>query len=162
MTEIFVEPEPGTNADSTIRVPTVPLVGAAVVVALVFTLAIRARMSGAGASREPLSVPVDQRAIRFVPEGDGSLAVYDATSGQVSIRLAAGTNGFIFGMLRGIEYRRNVAHTDPSTPLALTRWRDGRITLDDPATGMHVVANSFGSTQLASFEQLFTPEPAAR
>jgi putative photosynthetic complex assembly protein len=160
MTEIFIEPEPGSSPDSVIRVTRGPLIGAGLMIALAFGVAITARRTGAGASREPLSVPVDQRAIRFVPEADGRLAVYDASSGTLTLRLTSQGNGFIFGMLRGMQHRRVVAHTDSMTPFALTRWRDGRITLDDPATGMHVAVNSFGPTQVASFEQLFTPSGA--
>jgi putative photosynthetic complex assembly protein len=157
MTEIFVEPEPGTPADSTIRVPRGPLIGAGVMILLTFAVAITARRTGVGASHEPLSVPVDQRSIRFVPDSGGALKVYDALTGRLALRLEPDRNGFIFGMLRGMQYRRSVAHTDSLTPFALTRWRDGHITLDDPATGMHVAVNSFGHTQVASFEQLFTP-----
>lgn len=155
MTEIFVEPEPGTSPDSTIRVPKGPLYGAAAVIALVFTLAIIARATGVGAAREPVSAPVEQRFIRFVSDSNGGMMVYDAATNQMTTYLAPGTNGFIFGMLRGMEHRRVVAGTDPATPYRLARGADGHITLDDPATGMHVAVNSFGPTQVASVEQLF-------
>lgn len=155
MTEIFVEPEPGTSPDSTIRVPKGPLYGAAAVIALVFTLAITARTTGLGASREPVSPPVEQRDIRFLSDSGGGLQVYDAATGEMAAYLPAGSNGFIFGMLRGMQQRRAVAGTDPATPYHLARGADGHITLDDPATGMHVAVNSFGPTQIASVGQLF-------
>ncbi len=160
MTRIYVEPEPGTASDGTIHVPRGPLIAAAALVVLVFGLAITARTTGRGAAREPVALPAVERSIRFVPTSEGQLTVYDAASGQPVIQLAPEGNGFLFGALRGLAYKRTVAQADPSAPYRLTRWQDGRITLDDPLTSMHISVNSFGPTQIASFEQLFTP-PAA-
>lgn len=156
MTEIFVEAEPGTSGDPTFHVPRVPLYSAVALAGFTFLLAIGARRYGIGSAPEPISVPVEERAIRFLPQDDGSLAVLDVNSGVEVVRLRSeGGNGFLFGAKRGIDYKRNLAHVDPETPFALTRWQNGRITLDDPATGMHIAVNSFGPTQVASFEQLF-------
>jgi len=155
MAEIFVEPEPGTPADSTIHVPRGPLIGAALLVALVFGVAIQARMSGKTASEEPVTAVAQQREVRFEMQGDGTLSVYDVGQGREIARLASEKNGFIFGMLRGINQKRAVAHTDSTTPFRITRWQDGRMTLDDPSTGMHIAVSSFGPTQVESFQQLF-------
>jgi len=155
MAEIFVEPEPGTPADSTIHVPRGPLIGAFLLVALVFGVAIQARVSGKTASEEPVTAVAQQREVRFDPQEDGTLAVVDVDQNREITRLHSDKNGFIFGMLRGIKQKRDVAHTDSMTPLRITRWQDGRMTLDDPATGMHIAVSSFGPTQIASFQQLF-------
>lgn len=155
MAEIFVEPEPGTAADSTIHVPRGPLIGAFLLVTLVFGVAIQARMTGRTASEEPVTPVAQQREVRFEVQGDGTLSVYDVGQGREITRLSSDKNGFIFGMLRGIKQKRDVAHTDTATPLRITRWQDGRMTLDDPSTGMHVAVSSFGPTQIASFQQLF-------
>ncbi|MBP6671165.1 MAG: hypothetical protein KA180_17045 [Gemmatimonadales bacterium] len=160
MTQIFVEPEPGTAGDGTLHVPRGPLIAAGVLMALVFGIAITARLSGRGAALEPAPQPVEERAIRFVEETGGDLSVYDAETGREVIRLQAGTNGFIFGALRGLTYKRTVAQADLSTPFRLVRGQDGRITLDDPLTGMHIAVNSFGPSQVASFELLFRPASA--
>jgi hypothetical protein len=37
----------------------------------------------------------------------------------------------------------------------LTRWSDGRLTLDDSVTRMHVAVSAFGPTQVESFERVF-------
>ena len=155
MAEIFVEPEPGTPADSTIRVPRGPLIGAFLLVALVFGVAIQAKLSGRTASEEPVTAVAQQREVRFDLQPDGTLAVFDVGQQREITRLHSDGNGFIFGMLRGIKQKRDVAHTDPATPFRITRWQDGRMTLDDPSTGMHVAVSSFGPTQVASFRQLF-------
>jgi putative photosynthetic complex assembly protein len=162
MNEIIFEEEPGASGAPSFHMPLIPLIGAGLLVALAATVAVTARYSGRGASREAVSIAVDQRSIRFVPEADGSLSVVDVPTGQVAIRLESKNNGFIFGMLRGAAHKRHVAHIDSLVPYALTRWRDGQVTLDDPTTGMHVAINSFGPTQIASFEQLFGRPPAVK
>lgn len=136
-------------------VPKGALIAAGTVITLAFALALGGRYLGLGRSPEPLSIPVEERALRFTPLGADSFEVHDATSGKLVARLAPDGNGFIVGTLHGATHKRKVAHIDPATPYALTRWQDGRITFDDPATGMHVAVNSFGPTQVASFEQLF-------
>ena len=158
MTEIFVEPEPGTSPDSTIRVPKGPLIGAAALALLAYSIAVSARVFGIGAAPEPVSVPIEERAIRFTAQEDGSLAVLDVNTGRGIVRLTQNGNGFLFGALRGISYKRSIARVSAETPFALTRWQNGKITLDDPATGMHIAVNSFGPTQVESFERLFAVE----
>lgn len=155
MAQIFVEPEPGTPANSTIAVPRGPLFGAAVLVVLVFGVAIAARVSGHTASEAPVSAVVQRRSLRLELQPDGMLSVYDAVENRQVARLDPAKNGFLFGMLRGIQQKRNVAKTDPATPVQVTLWQDGRMTLDDVSTGMHVAVNSFGPTQIESFSQLF-------
>jgi putative photosynthetic complex assembly protein len=160
VTEIFVEPEPGTSADATIKVPKAPLIGALVLALLAYSIAISARVFGVGAAAEPVSVPIEERSIRFTTEKDGRLTVLDVNTGRDIVHLTQDGNGFLFGALRGIEYKRGIAKVSPETPFALTRWQTGKITLDDPTTGMHIAVNSFGPTQVASFEQLFAEETA--
>jgi putative photosynthetic complex assembly protein len=153
--QIFVEPEPGTPANSTIAVPRGPLIGAALLIVLVFGVAIAARVSGHTASEEPASAIAQRRSLRLELEPDGLLSVYDVQQNRQVARLDPAKNGFLFGMLRGIQQKRTVAQTDPATPFQVTLWQDGRMTLDDSTTGMHVAVNSFGPTQVASFSQLF-------
>lgn len=162
MTEVFVEPEPGTSDDPTLRVPRAPLIAAAVLALFAYGIAISAKVFGVGAAAEPVSVPIEERAIRFTTQTDGSMQVVDVNTGLNVVRLTSeGGNGFMFGALRGIAYKRSIAKVAPETPFALTRWQNGKITLDDPATGMHIAVNSFGPTQVASFERLFSVERAA-
>lgn len=136
-------------------VPRGALIAAGSIISLAFALALGGKYLGWGRAPEPLSIAVEERSLRFSALGADSLAVYDALSGRLVVKLAQANNGFIFGTLRGALHRRAVAHIAPTTPYALTRWQDGRITFDDPSTGLHVAVNSFGPTQVASFEQLF-------
>ncbi len=136
-------------------VPRGPLIAAGTIISLAFALALGGRYLGLGRASEPMSIAVEERSLRFTALGADSFEVHDAQTGRLVARLAPDGNGFIVGTLHGATHKRNVAHVDPATPYALTRWQDGRITFDDPSTGMHVAVNSFGPTQVASFERLF-------
>lgn len=160
MTEVFVEPGPGESGDPTIRVPRVPLIGAGILVLIVFALAISAQRYGTGAAKEGGGTVVERRMLAFSAAQDGGMNIDDIERRVRVAHLLPDKNGFLFGMMRGIEYKRRVARADLSAPFEVTRWSDGRLTLDDRASGMHVTVNSFGPTQVASFEQLFAKDAA--
>lgn len=160
MTEVFVEPELGTSEDATIQVPRGPLIGAGILVALVFVLAISAQRYGLGAAKEGSTDVAERRTLTFTRTVDGGMDIDDIGTHVRVAHLMPDHNGFIFGMMRGIEYKRTVAHRELNAPFELTRWSDGRVTLDDKASGMHITVNSFGATQLESFEPLFTQHAA--
>jgi putative photosynthetic complex assembly protein len=42
----------------------------------------------------------------------------------------------------------------PEMPFRLTLWHDGRLVLDDPATGRHVDLRAFGTTNRNAFARL--------
>ena len=42
----------------------------------------------------------------------------------------------------------------PVRPFRLTRWSDGRLSLDDPATGRRIELDAFGPTNTAVFAHL--------
>lgn len=160
MAHIVFEPEPGArDAMPQIRVPRGPLLGALAVVTVAFGAALAARVTGAGATREGEAagrpaVAVERRVLRFADAPDGAVLVYDAPTNALAVRLPPGGDGFLRGTLRAMTRERMLARIGHEPPFVLTRWSDGRLTLDDAATRMHVAVTSFGPTQVASFEQL--------
>ena len=68
--------------------------------------------------------------------------------------LAPGTNGFVRGVLRGLVRERRADRVGPQPPFRLTRWADGRLSLDDPSTGRHVDLEVFGPTNSGAFAQI--------
>ena len=162
MANIVFEPEPGAkDAMPQIRVPRGPLLGALAVVTVAFGAAVAGRFTGAGATHEGVSagpsaaaVALDRRVLRFADAPDGAVLVYDAPTNALAVRLAPGGDGFLRGTLRAMTRERMLARIGQGPPFVLTRWSDGRLTLDDSATRMHVAVTSFGPTQVASFEQL--------
>jgi putative photosynthetic complex assembly protein len=68
--------------------------------------------------------------------------------------LQPGTNGFVRGVLRGLVRERRAERIGPAPPFRLTRWADGRLSLDDPSTGRHVDIEVFGPTNAGAFADI--------
>jgi putative photosynthetic complex assembly protein len=162
MANIVFEPEPGAkDAMPQIRVPRGPLLGALAVVTVAFGAAVAGRFTGAGATHEGVTAGPSARPWRSTGACCASptrrtarVLVYDAPTNALALRLPPGGDGFLRGTLRAMTRERMLARIGQEPPFVLTRWSDGRLTLDDSATQMHVAVTSFGPTQIASFEQL--------
>lgn len=143
------------------KVPRGALVGAACLIALTIGLAAVAR-----GAREPEvasssadSVTVE---LRFVDRPDGSVAVVDAESGDQVMTVAAQSNGFVRGVLRGMFRTRKLEELDRAAAFRLTRAADGALVLDDPLSGRVVDLRSFGTTNYQAFATMFDAGLASR
>ena len=67
-----------------------------------------------------------------------------------------GTNGFVRGTLRALARGRRQADLGRDIPFRLAAWRDGRVVLQDTATGQEVQLNAFGDTNKDVFLRLLT------
>jgi putative photosynthetic complex assembly protein len=67
-----------------------------------------------------------------------------------------GTNGFVRGTLRALARGRRQADLGRDIPFRLAAWRDGRVMLQDTATGREVELNAFGDTNKDVFLRLLT------
>ena len=134
--------------------PRAPLVGLFAVVGLSLVLAATGRMTNIGATPVAGTV-VAARDLRFADGADGSVVVTDARDGA-PVQVLTGENGFIRGTLRGLARTRKSEGIGPEGAFHLAAWDDGRLTLDDPATGRHIELEAFGSTNTAVFGQLLT------
>lgn len=137
--------------------PRTALVGAAALLSISIALVLAARMSGRGLTQLAPSRPLVVRELRFQDARDGSVLVTEVDARQVA-RLAPGTNGFVRGVMRGFARERHLAGAAPDLPFRLTHWADGRLSLDDPATGRHVDLEAFGPTNSAAFAHLMTQQ----
>jgi putative photosynthetic complex assembly protein len=158
MSQIVFEPEPGSqDAMPQIRVPRGPLLGALAVVLVAAAAAVAARTTGVGATHEAsyAGAAVTRVAVRFADASDGGILVYDGATGTLAGHVPPGGDGFLRGALRAMARGRMLAQVGPERPFVLTRWSDGRLTLDDSVTRMHVAVSAFGPTQVASFERVF-------
>lgn len=91
---------------------------------------------------------------------DGSITVIQAGTGLVVDTLAPATNGFLRALLQGlVRERRREDVGSPATPFRLTRWSDGRLTIDDIATGRLIELEAFGTTNEAAFARLLDLSP---
>lgn len=95
--------------------------------------------------------PVAQRLIRIADGADGAMLVTDARTGQVIEELAAGSEGFLRGAMRGIVRDRVRAGFGAEPPFRLSAWPDGRLTLEDGATGHIMELRAFGQANAEAF-----------
>lgn len=130
------------------------LAGAAALLALSLGLVGIARITGYQPAKPPASAAVDRRDLRFVDRADGAVLIYAGADDRLVDTLAPGTNGFVRGVLRGLVRERRADHVGAEPPFRLTRWADGRLSLDDPSTGRHVDLEVFGPTNAGAFAQI--------
>ena len=124
--------------------------GALVLVSLAGVSAIR--LSGIDI-HAPDAAAVVTRELRFEDRADGSIAVIDAKDSQL-VTSIVGQNGFVRGTLRGLARERRRSGLGAEQPFQLIGRADGRLTLQDPATGRSVDLESFGPVNAAEFARL--------
>jgi putative photosynthetic complex assembly protein len=143
-----------TDDHHTINVPRGPLLGASALVLLVVLAVATVRLTGVGAVKVPDASAISIRDLRFEDRPDGSIVVLEAADRRLVDTVAPGTNGFLRSTLRGLarERKRQGIGAEPS--FRLIGRADGRLTLEDPATGRRVDLESFGPTNAAVFARL--------
>jgi putative photosynthetic complex assembly protein len=142
-------------------VPRGALLGAAGLVAISLLSVAAARIVGTP-SMIPSSSVVTAADLRFEDRADGGVNVFEGASAQPSHVITPGTNAFVRATVRGLAQQRKREGLGGETPFRLTAWTDGRLTLDDPATGRHVELVAFGRTNSGAFARLLTAEDAPR
>jgi putative photosynthetic complex assembly protein len=145
------------------RFPRAPLLGAATLVGFALLAVGTARLMHWNATPLPAAQVVQVLHLSFHDRGDGAVEVLDGARHNALVQvLAPGTDNFIRGILRAVGRGRHVAGVGGEAPLSLTRWSDGRLTLDDPQTGEHLNLEVFGTTNAQSFAKLFAAAAAAQ
>jgi putative photosynthetic complex assembly protein len=142
--------------DTTAResLPRGALIGAGALVLSSLLIVSVARITGYRPAQPPLSAVVASHDLRFEDRADGAVLIYSDASNQLVDTLAPGTNGFVRGVLRGLVRERRADHIGPLPPFRLTRWANGRLSLDDPSTGRHVDLEVFGPTNAGAFADI--------
>ncbi len=137
-----------------INLPRGPLLGAGALILLALLAVATVRLTGVGAVKVPDAPAVSVRDLRFEDRPDGSIVVLEAADRHLVNTVQPGTNGFLRSTLRGLarERKRQGIGAEPS--FRLIGRADGRLTLEDPATGRRVDLESFGPTNAAVFAQL--------
>jgi putative photosynthetic complex assembly protein len=143
-------------------VPRGPLLAVAAIVAASVLAVAAVRLTGVGASPLPAEPPVAVRDFRFEDRPDGSIAVLDAIGGHSALHVEPGTNGFLRSTMRGLARERKRSGIAADIPFRLTAHADGRLTLEDPATGRRIDLGSFGPANSAVFARLMSSPAALR
>lgn len=108
-----------------------------------------------GARAPDVTVPVRaERVFHAADRIDGGVVLTDAASGREVLVVAPGEDGFLRGTLRGLARDRRLRDLGPDAPFRLIAWSDGRMTLDDTATGRRLDLLAFGQTQVEAFARL--------
>ncbi len=115
-------------------------------------LATYASVTGAPLAGVPQAAEVlDSRT--FVLESDGVAARAVAPGGEV---LLDTDNGAFIAVVGDALRRERVVHkTQGNPPVTLSRLENGRLVLDDPATGWSAEMTSFGAGNARHWEALF-------
>ena len=86
---------------------------------------------------------------------DSSIAVMRASDHTLVDVVPPASNGFLRVLLAGlVRERRREGLGAPSIPFHLTRWSDGRLTIDDTATHRLIELQAFGPSNAGAFERL--------
>jgi putative photosynthetic complex assembly protein len=131
------------------------LLGAAALIALTVIGATTARLTGVGKTPELSARAVQTLSLRFDDQANGSVVVHQAGDQAIIYTIAPETNGFMRATLRGLAQERLRSGIGEATPFLLTRWSDGRMSLDDATTGRSVALDAFGETNAGAFAKLF-------
>jgi len=102
------------------------------------------------------------REFRFDDRPDGGIVVIDARANRVVESVDPGTNGFLRGTLRGLARERHRRDIGPEQPFRLVGHADGRLILEDPASGRRVDLGSFGPTNAAVFARIMASPQSPR
>jgi putative photosynthetic complex assembly protein len=97
---------------------------------------------------------VEQRDLRFSDGAGGIVYVWDTSDDALLISLQPGSENFIRGVLRSMARERRSRELDRETPFRIARHSDGRLTLDDLATGQRINLKAFGPTNQGAFARL--------
>jgi putative photosynthetic complex assembly protein len=144
------------NHDHHAPVPRGPLLAIGALVLATVVGAGLSRLSGLGTLRMPEAAAVQVRELRFDDRADGSVAIRDAGSDRLVATVAPGSGGFLRGTMRGLVRERKRQGIGDDVAFRLVGHADGRLTLEDPATGRQIDIGSFGPTNGAVFAQLMT------
>lgn len=128
------------------------LIGAAGLIGFALLVVSLARITGLGDYKEPPPPTVTTLELRFEDRADGAILVYEGRTDRVVDLVSPGTGGFIRGVLRALaRERRGQGDQEESTPFLLRRHVDGRVTLEDTATGRLIDLKAFGPTNQEAF-----------
>jgi putative photosynthetic complex assembly protein len=104
---------------------------------------------------------VAARDLAFKDLSNGGIAVTDASTGQSIAIVPPKTGGFLRGVMRGLVHDHRRYDDATGYAFRLTRWADGRLSIEDPGTHEHFELEAFGSTNEKVFADFLGTTPGA-
>ena len=132
------------------RFPRLPLYTAIVMVGFVLALALFGRLTDIGTVRAEFGEPVAIRDF-VIHKASGTAKVVDVRTGELIAEF--NNEGFVFGVIRGMERIRLTREIANDQPYRLIKWQNGWVSLSDTVTGERVYLNAFGPDNVAAFER---------
>jgi len=139
--------------------PRAALVGAGLLLGTTLFVATLVRLTGIDIRSMPAPAASVSRELRFTDQLDGSVLVTDATRGTTVTTLLPGTNGFLRATMRNLAHERRREGLGPQAPFRLFASAEGRLILEDPATGRQIELEAFGPTNAGAFARLLGDSP---
>jgi putative photosynthetic complex assembly protein len=144
--------------------PRGPLIGAGLLVAVSLASVTAARVGllpgpERAAAVAVAAAPTATRDLRFADREDGAVLVQTVGGGAPMV-IDPGSGGFVRGVVRGLARERRARGVGQDPAFRLTEWSDGRLTLEDPATGRRLSLDGFGPTNRQAFIDLLRGGPA--
>lgn len=143
-------------------VPRGPLLAAGSLAVIALIAAAVVRLTGIGATAHTEAPITQERALRFADRTDGGVDVLDAASGRSVAVLEPGEGGFVRVTLRSLARDRKRQGIGAQPVFLLQTTADGRLTLEDSATGQRIDLKAFGPTNAGAFARLMSETTAAR
>lgn len=143
-------------------VPRGPLLAAGSLAVMALIAAAAVRLTGVGATAHAEAPITQERALRFADRTDGGVDVLDAASGRSVAVLEPGEGGFVRVTLRSLARDRKRQGIGAQPVFLLQTTADGRLTLEDSATGQRIDLKAFGPTNAGAFARLMSETTAAR
>jgi putative photosynthetic complex assembly protein len=130
----------------------------AATVALVGTAQISKVISPPAHKAEPAVEDIaETRTVRFTEKNGEAVAAFDVTSGEKIVDLAQ-TDGFVRVVLSSLAFDRNRMGKREEPTFTLTRWADGRISIEDMTTGIAINLGAFGEANKSVFRKFLKSE----
>ncbi|MFM8746117.1 MAG: photosynthetic complex assembly protein PuhC [Aestuariivirga sp.] len=140
-----------TNVRAPVPLTKLPLAVAFGIAALAFIAVAGARLSGFTPQPAVTEAQIVQsRLIRFEASEAGEIKVLDAKTGAVIAN--AGREGFVPGVLRGLNRIRRNAEADLAHAWRLEKLENGQVMLTDTATGVSLDLNAYGHANARVFD----------
>jgi putative photosynthetic complex assembly protein len=128
------------------------VLGAVVLVTLVAVAT--ARLAGYRPAPPAAGAVVASADLRFEDAAAGVVRIYDWHSGRVLADLEPGDGSFIRGVLRSLVRERRSHELGTVAPFHIARHADGKLILEDRATGRRIELQAFGPTNAGAFAAL--------
>lgn len=105
----------------------------------------------------PPTTALQTRDLAFRDLADGGIDITDANTGALITTVQPKTGGFVRGIMRGLIREHRLWDKPSGTSFCLTRWADGRLSIEDPATHESFELEAFGTTNEKVFAAFLEP-----